>query len=44
MRWLEHVAGMREKRNTYRVMMRRPVKRRLGKHTYRWEDNIQIDH
>jgi hypothetical protein len=36
-----HVLRMEEKKNTYRVLVRKPEgKRQLGRPTRRWEDNI----
>ena len=44
MRWVRHVARMREKRCIYRVLMRKPEgKRPLGRPRRRWGDNIKID-
>jgi hypothetical protein len=44
MRWEEHVARMREKRNAYRILVGKPEgKRPLGKPGRRWVDNIKID-
>jgi hypothetical protein len=41
MRWVGHVAGMGEKRDTYRIIMGKPEgKRRLGRPRRGWEDNI----
>jgi hypothetical protein len=38
------VACMREKTNTYRILVGKPKgKRPLGRHTCRWEDNIKMD-
>jgi hypothetical protein len=37
MRWVEHVARMREKRNAYRILMGKPEgKRALGRPRRRW--------
>jgi hypothetical protein len=37
MRWVGHVAGMREKRNAYRIMVGKPEgKRPLGRPRRRW--------
>ena len=39
-----HVARMEEKRDVYRVLVRKPEgKRPLGRHTRRWEDNTKMD-
>jgi hypothetical protein len=36
---------MGDKRRTYRVLVRRPEKKRpLGRTRHRWEDNIEMDH
>jgi hypothetical protein len=44
MRWAEHVAQMREKRNMYKLLVGKPEgKRSLGKPRHRWVDNIRID-
>jgi hypothetical protein len=44
MRWAGHVAQMREKRNSYRILVGKPEgKRPLGKPIRRWEDNIRMD-
>jgi hypothetical protein len=40
MRWAGHVAQMREKRNAYRLFVR---KRPLGIPRRRWVDNIRMD-
>jgi hypothetical protein len=41
MRWVAHVACMREKRNGYKILVGKPDgKRTLGRPTCRWEDNI----
>jgi hypothetical protein len=42
--WPGHVARMGEKRNAYRVLVRKPEgKRTLGRQRHRWKDNIKID-
>jgi hypothetical protein len=42
--WVGHVARMGEKRNTYRVLVRKPEgKRPLGRPRRRWVDNIKMD-
>jgi hypothetical protein len=39
-----HVARMRQKRNTYRILVVGPERKRpLGRPSRRWEDNIKID-
>jgi hypothetical protein len=44
MRWTGHVARMREKRNSYRILVGKPEgKRPLGRPKRRWEDNIKIN-
>jgi hypothetical protein len=44
MRWAEHVARMGEKRNVYRLLVRKPEgKRPLGRPRRRWIDNIKND-
>jgi hypothetical protein len=44
MRWVGHVARVREERNVYRVLMGKPeIKRPLGRATLRWEDGIRMD-
>jgi hypothetical protein len=44
MRWAGHVARKGEKRNTYRLLVRKPEgKRPLGRPRCRWVDNIRID-
>jgi hypothetical protein len=40
MRWVGHVAQMGEKRNVYRLLVR---KRPLGRPKCRWIDNIKIN-
>jgi len=43
MRWAGHVARMEERRNTYRVLVRRlEGKRALGRHGKRWKSNIKM--
>jgi hypothetical protein len=43
MRWTGHIAGMREKRNAYRILLGKPERKRpLGKPRHRWE-NIKMD-
>ena len=44
MRWAEHVARMEPSRNEYRVLVGKPKKKRpLGRPSYRWEDNINMN-
>jgi hypothetical protein len=44
MRWAEHVEHMGEKKNEYKILVRKPEgKRPLGRPRRRWEDNIRID-
>jgi hypothetical protein len=44
MRWSEHIAGMGEKRNVYRILVgKREGKRPLGRPRRRWMDNIKMD-
>jgi hypothetical protein len=44
MMWAGHVARIGEGRGVYRVLVGRPkVKRPLGRHRRRWEDNIKLD-
>jgi hypothetical protein len=39
-----HVVHVREKRNTYKILIRKPEgKGTLGRFKYRWEDNIKMD-
>jgi hypothetical protein len=43
MRWVGHVARMREKRNAYRLLVGKPEgKRPLGRPRHRWVDNIRM--
>jgi hypothetical protein len=43
-RWTGHIARMGEKRNAYRILVRKPEgKRPLGRLRRRWVDNIKID-
>jgi hypothetical protein len=43
-RWVWHVARMGERRNTYRILLRKPEGRRpLGRSRRRWVDNIRMD-
>jgi hypothetical protein len=44
MRCIGHVARMGEKRNAYRILVRKPEgKRPLGRPRCRWVDNIKMD-
>jgi hypothetical protein len=44
MRGTEHVAQMGEKRNVYRLLVRKPEgKRTLGRPRRKWIDNIKMD-
>jgi hypothetical protein len=44
MRWAGHVARMGEKRNVYRLLVRKSEgKRPLGRPRRRWMDNIKMD-
>jgi hypothetical protein len=44
MRWIEYVARMREKRNSYRVLVGQAEgKRPLGRQRCRWVNNITMD-
>jgi hypothetical protein len=44
MRWAGHVGRMREKRNSYRLLVGKPEgKRPLGRPRLRWVDNIRMD-
>jgi hypothetical protein len=44
MRWAGHVARKGEKRNVYRLLVRKPEgKRPLGRPRRRWIDNIKMD-
>jgi hypothetical protein len=43
MRWSGNVARIGEKRNAYRILMRKPEEKRpLGRPRRRWVDNIQM--
>ena len=42
--WAGHVAGMRERRGVYRVLVGKPEgKRPLGRPRRKWDDNIRMD-
>jgi hypothetical protein len=44
MRWAGHVARMGDKKNDYRLSVRKPLgKRPLGRQKRRWVDNIRMD-
>jgi hypothetical protein len=44
MRWLRHVAHMRERRGVCRVLVGKPDgKRPFGRPRHRWEDNTKMD-
>jgi hypothetical protein len=44
MRWMGHLARMKEKRNAYRLLVRKPEgKRPLRRVRCRWVDNIRMD-
>jgi hypothetical protein len=44
MRWAGHVARMGQRRNVYRLLVRKPEgKRPLGRPRRRWADNIKMD-
>jgi hypothetical protein len=44
MRWAGHVARIGEKRNVFRLLVRKPEgKRPLGRPRRRWIDNIKVD-
>jgi hypothetical protein len=44
MRWAEHIVRMRKKRNSYRILVRKPEGNRpLGSPRCRWVHNIKID-
>jgi hypothetical protein len=41
--WVAHTAGMGDKRNTYRILVGKPERKRpLGRARHAW-DNIKID-
>jgi len=43
-RWVEHVARMREKTGVYRILVgKREGQRPMGRPRRRWEDNIKMD-
>jgi len=44
MRWVEHVARLKERRGVYRVLVGKPEgKSPLGRSRRRWKDNIKTD-
>jgi hypothetical protein len=44
MRWAGHVACMGEIRHVYKILVRKPDRKRpLGRPRHRWEDNIRMD-
>jgi hypothetical protein len=44
MRWAGHIALMREKRNAYNILVRKPEgKRPPGRRRRRWVDNTKMD-
>jgi hypothetical protein len=44
MRWAGHVARMEAKRNAYRLLVRKPEKKRsIGRPRRKWVDNIRMD-
>jgi hypothetical protein len=44
MRWVGHVGHMREKRNSYRLLVGKAERKRLlGRPRNRWMDNIKFD-
>jgi hypothetical protein len=44
MRWAGHVARMSDRRDVFRVLMRKPEdKRPMGRPRRRWENNIKMD-
>ena len=44
LRWAGHVVRMEQSRNAYKVLVRKPERKRpLGKSTRRWKDNIKME-
>jgi hypothetical protein len=44
MRWVEHVAGMGDRRAVYRILVGKPEgKRPMWRPSCRWEDDIKMD-
>jgi hypothetical protein len=43
-RWAGHVAGMEEKKNTHRILVGKPERKKpLRRPRRRWMDNIKMD-
>jgi hypothetical protein len=43
-RWVEHIARIREMKNLHNILVGNPEgKRRFGRPRRRWEDNIRMD-
>jgi hypothetical protein len=43
MRWAGHVAHIGAERNSYRILMKRPERKRpLGRRRHRWENNMKM--
>jgi hypothetical protein len=40
MRWTGHMAYMMEMKSPYRILVRNPIKRRLGRLMHSWEDCV----
>jgi hypothetical protein len=44
MRWVGHIARMREMRNVYNILVGKPERKRpLGRYKHRWKDDIRMD-
>jgi hypothetical protein len=44
MRWIAHVARIGKKRNSYRILVGKPERKRpTGRQRHRWFGNIKID-
>jgi len=44
MRWAGHIAHIGEMRNVYKILVRKPEKKRpLRRPKHRWEDNIRLN-
>jgi hypothetical protein len=44
MRWVDHAARMREKRNAYRLLVGKPKRKiLLGRPRRKWVDNIKME-
>jgi hypothetical protein len=42
-KWAAHVARISEMKNTYQILVEKSERRRsLGKHRYRWKNNIKM--